>query len=261
MTLVLRRAIGAAVIPAALVVAGCTEREEPEVPEVPDETSTETDAAETTEPTPDESDVSVPFECSELFTAGRVVQIVQASLDGETRRIYNDDFLESSGRTGRLTCMYGVPTADETASPSPSPEEDPQPAVEIAVSSYVDEETAAGRIDTTLGATSRDVEPQTIGGREGYLLAGDDEVTFIVAEGVRTYVITLMRDLVPEDAEVVVILELAGELLDVEDSPPTEDAADDADDGDDGDEGDPDDDGDEGDADDGDGGDGDADDS
>ncbi|NDL55493.1 hypothetical protein [Phytoactinopolyspora mesophila] len=211
------------VFPLALLVASCTDQEEPEVPEVPGGTEQPTDGAEATEaanPTADPTELDVPFECSELLTAGRVVQIVQTSIDGETRRVYNDEFLESSGRTGRLTCQYGVPTADSTASPTPSGDEQ-GPAVEIAVSSYVDAETAAGRIEATLGSTSRDIDPQTIGGNEGYLLTGDDDVTFIAAEGVRTYVISLRRGLVPEAAEVVVILELAAEMLDVPVPTPT----------------------------------------
>jgi hypothetical protein len=206
-----------------MLLASCTDQDEPEVPEVPRGTEQPTDGAEATEavdPTADPTDVDVPFECGDLLTAGRVVQIAQTSIEGETRRVYNDEFLESSGRTGRLTCQYGVPTADATASPTPSDEEQ-VPAVEIAVSSYIDSETAAGRIDATLGSTSRDVDPQTIGGNEGYLLTGDDDVTFIAAEGVRTYVISLRRGLVPEAAEVVVILELAAEMLDVPAPTPT----------------------------------------
>jgi hypothetical protein len=210
----LRRYAVLAVVPLVLSLAACTDQEEPEVPEVPGATETPggtDETAEPTEPAADPTDaINVPFECGEMLTAGRVVQILQTSLDGETQRVYNDEFLQDSGRTGRLTCRYGVPSGGSSPSPSPSPG---GPAVEIAVSSYVDAETAAGRIDSTLGSTSRDVEPQTIGGTEGYLLIGDDEVTYVVAEGVRTYVITLRRGLVPDAAEVVVILELAAEIL------------------------------------------------
>ncbi|NED93882.1 hypothetical protein G1H11_00965 [Phytoactinopolyspora alkaliphila] len=216
MNRVLRRYAALAVVPMALSLAACTDQQEPEVPEVPGATETPEDAVDTAEPTEPAGDptdaLDVPFECGEMLTAGRVVQILQTPLDGESQRVYNDDYLADSGRTGRLTCRYGVPTGGSSPSPSPSPSAD-GPAVEVAVSSYVDEETAAGRIDTTLGSTSRDVEPQTIGGTEGYLLTDDDEVTYIVARGVRTYVITLRRGLVPDAAEVVVILELAAEIL------------------------------------------------
>ncbi len=214
------------VLPLLVAVSGCTDQDEPEVPEVPGGTEQPTDGAEPTsvvDPTADPTEaLDVPFECGDMLTAGRVVQIVQTSLDGETQRIYNDEFLESSGRTGRLTCRYGVPTSDPTASPTPDAEADElAPAVEIAVSSYVDAETASGRIESTVGATSRDIDPQTIGGEEGYLLTGDDDVSYIVAEGVRTYVITLRRGVVPEAAEVVVILELAAELLGIAEPTPS----------------------------------------
>lgn len=217
----LRRCAALALLPPVLAVVGCTDRGEPGVPEVPEPGPTGTETpSDTASPdsTSEESAEAVPFECGDLFTAGRLVQILQTSLEGETERIYNDDYLESSGRTGRLTCRYGVGSGDETASPDP---DEQLPAVEVAVSSYVDEETAAGRIDTTLGATSRDVAPQSIGGQEGYLLDGEDDITFVTAEGVRTYVITLRHGLVGEAAEVVVLLELAGELLDVPAPTPT----------------------------------------
>ncbi|WP_129663128.1 fimbrillin family protein [Phytoactinopolyspora endophytica] len=216
MSRVLRRCLAVVVLPAAVMLSGCTDNDEPEVPEVPgetDEPTGDTTATEAVDATPDPtSTLDVPFECSELMSAGRVVQILQTSLDGETQRVYNEDFLEDSGRTGRLTCRYGAPTGGETASPSPDSEPE-APAVEIAVSSYIDEETAGGRIDATLGSTSRDIEPQTMGGNEGYVLTGQDEVTFIMAEGVRTYVIALRRGVVAEAAELVVMLDLAAEML------------------------------------------------
>ncbi|NEE02210.1 hypothetical protein [Phytoactinopolyspora halotolerans] len=226
MSRVLRKCLAVLVLPVILLLSGCTENEEPEVPEVPrgtEEPTGDAEATEASDATPEPtSTLDVPFECSELMTAGRVVQILQTSLDGETQRVYNEDFLEDSGRTGRLTCRYGAPVSGRTASPSPSPDAEPEKAaVEIAVSSYVDEETATGRIDTTLGSTSRDVEPQTIGGKEGYLLTGDGEITFILADGVRTYVIALRRGVVPEKAEVVVMLDLAAEMLGL-DSPTPE---------------------------------------
>lgn len=205
-----------------VVLVGCTNQEEPEVPEVPGATTdppTEGGGTDGATATPDPtSTLAVPFECSEVMTAGRVVQILQTSLNGDTQRVYNDDFLEDSGRTGRLTCSYGVPTRTGRRTPK---DDEPQPAVEIAVSSYTDAETATGRIDATVGSTSRKVEPQTIGGKEGYLLTGDGEVTFVVSEDIRTYVITLRRGVVPKAAEVVVILELATELLDVPGATPT----------------------------------------
>lgn len=216
MNRVLGRYVIVGVLALASLLGSCTGQEEPEVPEVPGatETPTEGGGTEGATPTADPTDaLDVPFECSELMTAGRVVQILKKSLKGEMQRVYNDDFLEDSGRTGRLTCSYGVPTGRRNRQQDPT--------VEIAVSSYTDAETAQGRIDTTVGATSRRIKQQTIAGNKGYLLTGDGQVTFVVAKDVRTYVISLRRGVVKRSAEVVVILDLAAELLDVPGATPT----------------------------------------
>ncbi|SDU75177.1 hypothetical protein SAMN04488563_4908 [Jiangella alkaliphila] len=206
----------ALILPLLLVLAGCSNGDEPEVPVVP--TSGEptegdgTEAAEdpTASPT---STTGVPEECGDLASAGDVAQILQVPMQGETIRVYNDEFLPDSGRTGRLTCSYGVPEAPEGQTPPPTP---PPVPLEIAVSGYTDAETAAGRIDPTVDdaqAAGALVTAQTVAGRDGFLLSDAEDVSFVVADDVRTYVITLRHGVVAAAAEPVVLVNLAAHVL------------------------------------------------
>ena len=200
-----------------LSVAACSNTDEPEVPVVPTQgespgvDGTAEDVAEAT-PSPT-STTGIPELCGELATAGEVAQILKVALSGETQRIYNDDFLRDSGRTGRLTCSYGVPVVPEGRSAPPTP---PPVPLTVAVSGYVDAEVAAGRISSTVDAAhaaGTTVQAQSVAGRDGFLLSDKQDVSFVVADDVRTYVMTLSHGVVAKPAERVVLLDLAGHLL------------------------------------------------
>lgn len=217
----------AIVIAAAMVVAlsACSNSDEPEVPVVPtpDEVGADgTDGpdGEAVEATPSPtSTTGIPELCGELATAGDVAQILQVPMRGETRRVYNDDYLSDSGRTGRLTCSYGVRAAPEGRSATPTPRPTPTPVpLEVSVSGYVDAEVAAGRISSTVDAAQAagtTVQAQPVAGRDGFLLSDKQDVSFVMADDVRTYVITLTHGVVAKPAEKVVLLEMAGHLLGV----------------------------------------------
>lgn len=203
-------------LPLLLVLAGCSNGDEPEVPVVPtsgeptDGDGTETAGEPSVSPS---STTGVPELCGDLATAGEIAQILQVPMQGETVRVYNDEFLADSGRTGRLTCSYGVPEVPEGQAPPPTPAPVP---LEIAVSGYTDADTAAGRIDSTVDgaqAAGAVVAAQTVAGRDGFLLSDAEDVSFVVADDVRTYVITLRHGVVPAAAEPVVLVNLAAHLL------------------------------------------------
>ncbi|MBB5789631.1 hypothetical protein [Jiangella mangrovi] len=206
----------AAAVPLVLLLAGCSNGGEPEVPVVP--TSGEPTDGDGTEAAGDptaspSSTTGVPELCSELASAGDIAQILQVPIQGETVRVYNDEFLPDSGRTGRLTCSYGVPEVPEGQTPPPTP---PPVPLEIAVSGYTDAETAAGRIESTVDsaqAAAATVTAQPVAGRDGFLLSDPADVSFVVADDVRTYVITLLHGVVPAAAEPVVLVNLAAHLL------------------------------------------------
>lgn len=198
-----------------LVLAGCS-ASEPEVPVVPTpDASTGGDGTEAAgEPTPSPtSTTGVPELCGDLAGAGEIAQILQVPVQGETVRVYNDEFLPDSGRTGRLTCSYGVAEVPEGQTPPPTPAPVP---LEIAVSGYTDAETAAGRIASTVDgaqAAAATVTAQTVDGRDGFLLSDPEDISFVMADDVRTYVITLRHGVVPPAAEPVVLVNLAAHLL------------------------------------------------
>ncbi|WP_157574405.1 hypothetical protein [Jiangella muralis] len=203
-------------LPLLLVLSGCSNGDEPEVPVVP--TSGEptdgdgTDAAGEPSASPG-STTGVPELCSDLASAGEIAQILQVPMQGETVRVYNDEFLPDSGRTGRLTCSYGVPEVPEGTTPPPTP---PPVPLEIAVSGYTEADIAAGRIDSTVDgaqAAGTVVTAQTVAGRDGFLLTDVEDVSFVMADDIRTYVITLLHGVVPAAAEPVVLVNLAAHLL------------------------------------------------
>lgn len=211
-----RAAALAVAVPLMLLLAGCSDNDDPEVPVVPTPGGTETDATgqptDGTTPSP-ASTTGVPELCGDLATAGEIAQILQAPMQGETVRVYNDEYLSDSGRTGRLTCSYGVPEVPPGQSAPPTP---PPVPLTIAVSGYVDAETAAGRIPPTVDAAQAaggSVQAQTVAGRDGFLLSDAEDVSFVVADDVRTYVVTLRHGVVPAAAEPVVLLDLATHLL------------------------------------------------
>ncbi|TDC46296.1 hypothetical protein E1212_27190 [Jiangella ureilytica] len=210
-----RLAALAAAVPLLLLPAGCSNGGEPEVPVVPTPGEPTGDSTEAGgEPTASPSSTTgVPELCGDLAGAGDIAQILQVPMQGETVRVYNDEFLPDSGRTGRLTCSYGVPEVPEGQAPPPTPAPVP---LEIAVSGYTDAETASGRIESTVDAAqaaAATVTAQPVAGRDGFLLSDPEDVSFVVADDVRTYVITLRHGVVPAAAEPVVLVDLAAHLL------------------------------------------------
>jgi hypothetical protein len=206
-----------------LAVSACARPAEPEVPEVRTPSATGPDGATAADPASPAPTAGVPELCEDLLTFGRLVQILQVPLDGGTGRVFNDDYLSDSGRTGRLTCTYGVPTdldepatPGQPAAPAPVPPTPVPPPVEISVSGYTEADVAGARVEATVAGaqgSGTQIEAQAIGGRDGFVLNDPEDVSFVVADGARTYVVTLRHGVVPAAAERVVLLGLAGELL------------------------------------------------
>jgi len=140
-------------------------------------------------------------DCAGVIATADVVRIVGVPLPGETTYLFADA-LPDIGRTGRVTCGYG--------------DDGDGPKVEVTVNEYESEEAADDRIDVTLQAASErgnEVRDQPIGSYEGYVLADDDDASIVVDAGPRTVVVTLQRDLVSAEAEVVVLERLASTVL------------------------------------------------
>ena len=188
-----------------VVLAGCSSGEdEPDAATEllfsPEPTAS---APATTQPTAEPEPTLEPLQndCGGVIATADVVRIVGAPLPGETTYVFADA-LPDIGRTGRVTCGYG--------------DEGDGPKVEVTVNDYESEEAADDRIEVTLQAASErgnEVRDQPIGSYEGYVLADDDDASIVVDAGPRTVVVTLQRDLVSAQAEVVVLEQLASTVL------------------------------------------------
>jgi hypothetical protein len=206
---------------AALVVvvaAGCTGDgdDEATVP-VPSVGTTGGPTTPGRSPSSGVTSLSVPQSCDDVIPFTEVVRIVAVPLGGSTNRVYADDFPGESGRTARLTCQYGV-------RPAPAGGQAPPPQVEIAVSGYVDEAAATARVEDTVGSarsSGQQIEALTAGGQDGFLIADAAGITYVAGVGDSTLVVTLARQVVPADAERVVLLGLAEAAMGVPDATPT----------------------------------------
>jgi hypothetical protein len=117
--------------------------------------------------------------------------------------------LPQIGRTGRVTCGFGVQAKpDGTKSPA---------AVEASLMTYTDVATAGRRVDAAVtsdkGAGAK-VSQVTVDGRPGSVdVATDGTATLLLADGNRTVVITLAANAVPPDKAQGVLTTLARVML------------------------------------------------
>lgn len=203
----------------AIALSGCSGDEEPEdfpLDEMPARTSTPdadaTGGSPTAEPT---GTAELPRECSAIIPYVDVLDAVAVPLSGGVSPIFVDGgFHEDSGRLQRLTCSYSADASvnGNGGDDDDGEQEDAPPVLQIAVSSYVDAEHAEARVADTVSGGSQ-AEPLEISGSPGYVLSSDESITFVAAEGPLTYVVSLTRGLVPENAEQVVLITLAEHLL------------------------------------------------
>jgi hypothetical protein len=211
-----RRGLLAGVAILAIALSGCSGDEEPEefpLDTMPAQTSTpdadSTGGTPSAEPT---GTAELPRECSSLIPYVDVLDAVAAPLSGGVSPVFVDGgFHEASGRLQRLTCSYSADPA-VNGDDDDGEQAEPPPVLEIAVSSYVDAEHAEGRVADTVAGGSQ-AEPLEISGTPGYVLSGDESITFVAADGPFTYVVSLTRGFVPENAEQVVLITLAEHLL------------------------------------------------
>ncbi len=188
-----------------VVLAGCSSGEdEPDAATEllfsPEPTAS---APVTTEPTAEPAPTlgELPDDCGGVIATADVVRIVGVPLPGDTTYLFADA-LPDIGRTGRVTCGYG--------------DDGDGAKVEVTVNDYESEQAADDRIDVTLQAASErgnEVRDQPIGAYQGYVLADADDASIVVDAGPRTLVITVQRDLVSAEAEVVVLEQLASTVL------------------------------------------------
>jgi hypothetical protein len=205
-----RRAQIAAAVVLLMASACSSEADEPELP-VLSTNPTAGPTGPTTGPTATPASGPVPEFCDEVVPFTEVVRILAVPIAGGTSRTYATDFSTDSGRTARLTCLYGV-------QPTPAGGLAPPPQVEISLSGYVDAAAADARLEDTVGSarsSGQQVEAQAATNHQAFLLSDSAAITYVAAIGDRTLVVTLARGVVPAPAERVVLLGLAEAVLGV----------------------------------------------
>lgn len=104
----------------------------------------------------------------------------------------------SIGRTGRVTCQYGLPPGGKGAAP-----------LEVGLSTYKDAASATDRVEATIaelrsGATSQ--ATATVAGQPATVIGSKTAYTAVLAQGDRTIAVTVLKALHgnPEKATVAV---------------------------------------------------------
>lgn len=139
-----------------------------------------TSGTPTPTPTPE-----LPPGCESLLPFTDLDQALGRPLFGGTRFVQGVA-QASIGRTGRITCYYGLPKRG--AAP-----------VEVGVSTYIDAESATQRVTATIaaGRTSGTTSESTatVAGQPATVLGNKTGFTVVVAQGNRTIAVTVLRTL------------------------------------------------------------------
>lgn len=162
---------------------------------------------------PAAEEAAFPRECRHVIPFVRVSEIVAAPMRGASG-VYQDDFPDSP-RVERLICQYGTEQADDDDDDGDAEPRD-DPAVSVIVSSYAEAAAASAQVDLTVDnarIAGRQIDELEIAGRDVTSLTSGDAVSYVLADGDRTYVVTLATDVVPQEAGQVVLLGLVEELL------------------------------------------------
>ena len=158
------------------------------------------------EPTPTRTATappSLPDSCADLVSVVDVGAALGRAPLGRTTYLFAGP-LPESGRTGRVTCGYGVRGGRA-------------PLVEVSLIGYRDAAVAAERVALTVAGAQEDgdrVSRQRVGGYDGALLADRQDTSLVLAADRRTLVVTLRRGAVPPTAERSALGEIAVAVLD-----------------------------------------------
>jgi hypothetical protein len=136
----------------------------------------------------------LPANCPELLPLPSVEQAIGAGLLGAVSYL-KAAAVPQSGRTGRVTCGYGVPFRTPppvgTVQAAPTPIAGAQPLLSASYITYVDAKTAASRVALTVqtdGAGAA-ITPATVRGLAASVLVGTASSELVMSDGARTIVL------------------------------------------------------------------------
>jgi hypothetical protein len=181
-----------------LALAGCTSsgggRPEAAATTSPPPSAEPTSTAPTPTPTP-----NLPAGCDQLLPFTDLDQALGRPLFGQSRYVLG--VAEPAiGRTGRVTCQYGL--AANGGGP---------PMLEVGVSTYTDADSAKDRVAATVNALRAGALSQktaTVAGQQATMIGTKADYNLVVASDDRTVAITVSRRLrVPLDKAAVGVAE------------------------------------------------------
>ncbi len=138
-------------------------------------------AAPTPTPTPD-----LPGGCDQILPFTDLDRALGRPLFGQSR--YVRGVAEPAiGRTGRVTCQFGVPAGGHGPA-----------LLEVGVSTYKDAESATDRVAATVAALRGSATSQktaSVAGQEATMIGTKADYNLVLAQGDRTVAVTLSRTL------------------------------------------------------------------
>jgi hypothetical protein len=138
-------------------------------------------ATPTPTPTP-----NLPGGCDQILPFTDLDQALGRPLFGQTRFV-KGVAEPGIGRTGRVTCQYGL--AANGRGPA---------LLEVGVSTYKDADSAASRISASVAALRANATSQktaTVAGQQATMVGTKTDYNLVVAQGDRTVAVTLSRKL------------------------------------------------------------------
>jgi hypothetical protein len=143
--------------------------------------ATSSAASPTPTPTP-----NLPVGCDQMLPFTDLDQALGRPLFGPSRYVVG--VAEPSiGRTGRVTCQFGLQPNGRGAAP-----------LEVGVSTYKDASSASERVAATvaaLRATATSQRNATVAGQQAVLIGTKPDINLVVAQGDRTVAVTIARTL------------------------------------------------------------------
>ena len=157
----------------------------------------------------------LPDGCSGLLSLRQIDQALGTALPGQTTYTIGTAQPEI-GRTGRITCGFGVVPATEDAAAA-------DPLMELSVFTYTDAQAAADRVDSTVDAQQAQgvrYDEAVVPGASAVLLTGPEAATLIATVGSRTYSLSLVPGILDAAGTQPALQTLMGHVL-TADTPPT----------------------------------------
>lgn len=151
---------------------------------------------------------ALPESCSSLLSLSQLDDAIGVAIPGETTHTIG--LAEPAvGRTGRVTCGFGVLPATDTEGAT-------DPVLELSVFTYTDATTAADRIAATVDAQQSQgarTEELTVAGVPTVLVAGSQDSTLVARIQARTYSVTLVSGVLDPAATSTALQRLMGDVL------------------------------------------------